>query len=254
MSARKKFLGCPLVALLVLSVAGCGSDSSTSGTDLSTLPTATTTTAAPSPTSTIALSTTVAATTAPTDTAVAPTGATTPPTEPASTVVATTESESTTPSTTSREYALVASPVVPSQTAPIDAGNSHPDGVYYASVSEGGDPPPAAGNVVFELVQLFTGQACIDHFGEDEDACVGDYGVETEPTSSVEVDLDGVFISVADASTKLNHQISGTELNALLLGNDPSEGAPADYLYSGFGYLVTYQGGAITRLEQWWTP
>lgn len=248
MSARSKKL---LVAVLVLSVAGCGSDSANSGNDQPTAPTATTTTAAPHPTSTVAPSTTVTSTTAPTETDPATTAATTLETEVATTV-ATTVASTADPT---GEYVAVASPPAPTQTAPVDAANNHPDGVYYASVSEGGDPPPAPGNVVFELVQLFTGQACIDHFGaEDEDACVGDYGIETDPTSSVEVDLDGVFISVADAATKRNFQISGGELNELLLGGDPAPGSPTDYLYSGFGYLITYQGGVITRLEQWWTP
>ena len=63
-----------------------------------------------------------------------------------------------------------------------------------------------------------------------------------------------MFISVADAATQQSYQISGAELNELLLGGEPPAGAPADYLYSGFGYLVTYEGGEITRLEQWWTP
>jgi len=243
-----------LVIASVLAVAACGADSSSSGTDASTVATATTTTAAPQ--STLETATTIVTTTAPATTT---TEATTPETEPATTAAPTTAAPTTdvtTPDTTpSGEYVSVPGPSVAGQTAPVDASNNHPDGVYYASVSEGGDPPPATGNVVFELVQLFTGQACIDHFGdEDEDACVGDYGVETDPTSSVEVDLDGVFISVADAASKQSYQISGAELNELLIGGDPASGAPADYLYSGFGYMVTYQGGVITRLEQWWTP
>lgn len=241
-----------LAIATALAIASCGSDSPSSGTDASTVTTATTTTAAPE--STIAATTTsAAATTTAAETTVPETDPTTPESEPA-TSAPTTEAPTTT-AASSGEYEQVPSPSVPAETAPVDASDNHPDGVYYASVSEGGDPPPAAGNVVFELVQLFTGQACIDHFGdEDEDACVGDYGVETDPTSAVEIDLDSVFISVVDAASKQSYRISGSELNELLLGGDPAAGAPADYLYSGFGYLVTYQGGAITRVEQWWTP
>ena len=247
-------------AILVL-LASCGSDSPTSGTDAASLPTATTSTAAPVPTSS-APSSTMMATTVP------PTEVTTPPTEsrePETTDPATTDSTAgTTPSSESTgttggdgsgEYATVASPTLPPRTLPVTLNDSHPDGVYYASISEGGDPEPAEGSVVFEVVQLFTGQECIDHFGdEDEDACVNDYGVETDPTSYVEVPLDGLYISVVDAATQQSYRISGDELAELLVGGDPSASAPADYLYSGFGYLLTYEGGQVTRAEQWWTP
>jgi hypothetical protein len=248
-------LSCSVLVVL----ASCGSDSSTSGTDAPSLPTATTSTAAPVPTSSDPVATIAAASTVPT------TDATTPPTEstePEPTDPPTTESApGTAPSTDSTgdagtsEYQPVASPTLPAATQPVTAGNVHPDGIYYASISEGGDPPPADGSVVFEVVQLFTGQECVDHFGDDdEDACVNDYGVETDPTSYVEVPLDGLFISVVDAATQQSYRISGDELGELLVGGDPSPGAPADYVYSGFGYLLTYQGGEVTRVEQWWTP
>jgi len=122
-------------------------------------------------------------------------------------------------------------------------------------VGEGGDPAPTEGSVVFEVVQLFTGADCTTHFGEEEEeACVNDYGIETDPTAYVEVALDDEFISVVDAATQQSYQISGAELYELILGSLPSPGAPVDFMYSGFGFLVTYEGGDITRLEQWWTP
>ncbi len=144
---------------------------------------------------------------------------------------------------------------MPGSTEPLTADGSQADGVYYASVGEGGDPGPATGSVVFEVVQLFTGPDCIAHFGEaEEDACVNDYGVETDPTAYVEVALDGQFISVVDAATQQSYQISGARLHDLILGGAPADDGPPDYVYSGFGFLVTYEGGEITRLEQWWTP
>jgi hypothetical protein len=135
------------------------------------------------------------------------------------------------------------------------ADNTHPDGVYYATVTEGGDPPPAEGSVVFELVQLFVGPDCTAHFGSDDpDLCVNDYGVETDPTSTIEVPLDKQYVSVADAATQKSYKISGKELYGLIHGDDPSAGAPEGYVYSGFGYFLTISGGKVTRLEQWWTP
>src|SRR5262249_26776770 len=138
---------------------------------------------------------------------------------------------------------------------------SFPDGTYYATVSEAGDPPPPEGSEVFEVVQLFIGQECLQHFGTNEDACVNDYGVETDPTSYVEVSLSTAnapstvqFVSVVDAETQQSYRISSDELYRLIAGEQPAAGAPAGYFYSGFGYLATFSGGAITRLEQWWTP
>ena len=109
--------------------------------------------------------------------------------------------------------------------------------------------------MVFEIVQLFVGEACFEHFGEeDEDACVNDYGVETDPTAFIELPLAHQYITVVDAATQLSYQVSGHELYNLILGEVPSEGAPPDYMYSGFGFLMTFADGEVTRLEQWWTP
>ena len=173
-------------------------------------------------------------------------------TEP-ETSVATTDAPTT--SAAAGQYTEVAPPVVPAVSAQVLADNSHPDGVYYATVTEGGDPPPATGEIVFELVQLFRGDKCTEHFGaDDEDACVNDYGVETDPTTTLAVPLKDQFISVADAATQKSLQITGAELYSLIHGDDPSAGAPEGYTYVGFGYFLTISGGKVTRLEQWWTP
>jgi hypothetical protein len=270
----------PVLAFIcsIALLAACGSDSGRSGGASTTPPTATTSTAAPQ--STVALPT-VPASSAPI------TVATVAPTEPATTEPDVTEPETSSPtdptdtapedstspsggtvvdgSSISDEYVKVSPPTVPTTTAAVHADNSHPDGVYYATVTEDGDPPPADGSVVFEVVQLFVGDDCTEHFGaDDEEACVNDYGVETDPTATLEVPLTGAddvgqdsivpYITVTDAATQDSLMISGAELYGLIHGEDPSPGAPEDYLYSGFGFLVTLSGGVVTRLEQWWTP
>lgn len=249
-------------------LAGCSSDNAATSAANTTPPTATTSTAAPQAT--------VATPTVPPTTAAVTVATVAPGTTDATTVV--TGASEPTPSTTngttnsttnstvvgttapagsaaSGGYTKVSPPTVPATTATIRADNTHPDGVYYATVTEGGDPPPADGSVVFELVQLFVGPSCTAHFGAaDEESCVNDYGVETDPTSTIEVPLTDQYITVADAATQDSLKITGRELYGLLHGDDPSAGAPADYLYSGFGFLVTIAGGTVTRLEQWWTP
>ena len=241
--------------------AACGSDGSKKGGANTTPVTATTSTAPPqSTTSAAPVATTphtavitVAPTTA---SSAAPTTA--PKTRPttAPTTVATAGAVTTVANTAApADYHEVAPPKVPSTSAPVHADNSLPDGVYYATVTEGGDPPPAKGSVVFEVVQLFVGKDCTAHFGtNDPDLCVNDYGVETDPTSTIEVPLGSQFISVADAASQKSYRVSGHELYGLIHGDNPSAGAPNGYVYSGFGYFLTLSGGKVTRLEQWWTP
>lgn len=234
----------------------CGSDGTSKGGANTTPVTATTSTAAPQ--STLAPASTTPASTVPVTaapTTAAHAAATTVPAAPTTAAVATTAPATTAAPSTAAEYHEVKPPSVPSTSAPVLADNTHPDGVYYATVTEGGDPPPAVGAVVFELVRLFVGPDCTAHFGTaDPDLCVNDYGVETNPTSTIEVPLARQYVSVADAATQKSYQISGHELYGLIHGDQPTAGAPNGYVYSGFGYFLTVAGGKVTRLEQWWTP
>ena len=184
---------------------------------------------------------------------------TTKPAAPTTTVrVATTTTVAPTtvkPSKPVMNYAPVASPKLPGTTHAVNSDNTHPDGVYYGTIGVGGDPAPPAGSVVFELVQLFTGADCLAHFGTtDQEACVNDYGVETNPSSYVVVTLADQYISVVDSATQKSYQVSGDELYRLVQSQPPASAAPAGYSYSSFGYFVSYKGGKVTRLEQWWTP
>ena len=245
----------------MLLVSGCGSDTrqvigttpSTTATSVPTAPASTTPTVAgttPAPTTAAPAPTTPVTAAATTTTAKRPV-ATTSTTARAATTTAPTA----TTGTAIKEYAPAPAPTVPGKTHPVPADNSHPNGVYYATVAVSGDPPPAAGSVVFEIVQLFRGADCAAHFGTaNPDACVNDYGVETDPTQTIEVPLKGQSITVVDAATQRGYTVSGPELYKLIQGAAPSAQAPQDYAYAGFGYLVTVSGGKVTRLEQWWTP
>ncbi len=241
-NSRRRFVASLIVLGVV--VTACGSDTGTPGGN-TTPPTASTNTLAPEETTTMpstAAPTTVETTTKPTtEPATTPTDlATTPTTEAPEALV---------------EFTPVDSPTVPSQTQAVQLSDTRPDGVYYATVSEGANPPPPEGSVVFEIVQLFIGDACVAHFGaDDEDACVNDYGVETDPTATLELPLGDQHITVVDAATQQSYAVSGAELYRLILGETPADGAPPDYVYSGFGYLVTFENGTVTALEQWWTP
>jgi len=243
-------------------LAGCGSDddnNASPGSTSSTAPSLSTTTESPTSAAPITVATvtptiadTTSAPTEPPETET--TDAAKTSTTGADTVPGTDES-STTGAPVAGQYTEVPPPSVPDVSAEVRADNIHPDGVYYATVTEGGDPPPATGEVVFELVQLFRGDKCTAHFGaDDEDACVNDYGVDTDPTATIAVPLKDQYITVADAITQKSLQITGAELYSLIHGDEPSAGAPEGYTYVGFGFFLTISGGKVTRLEQWWTP
>jgi hypothetical protein len=268
MLAGMKLLVAITCSVALLAACSSDSDSTAANTTPSTAststasPQSTTTTAAPPTTAAPVTVATVAVTVETTPAATEPEEteptepATTDATEPdtaASTSVAATDAPTT--SAPAGQYSEVPPPNVPSVSAEVLADNTHPDGVYYATVTEGGDPPPATGEIVFELVQLFRGEKCTEHFGaDDEDACVNDYGVDTDPTSTLAVPLKDQYITVADAATQKSLQITGAELYSLIHGDEPSAGAPDGYTYVGFGYFLTISGGKVTRLEQWWTP
>jgi len=244
-----------VVAAAAVVLLGACSSGGGAAPQISTPATATTSTAAPVQTVTSALVTSTAV----------PPPTSTSHVVPSTSISATTSTAPTIPgaatTTTAAEpvggdeYVSATPPVAPPHTHVVPADNTHPDGVYYGTVSEGGDPPAADGSVVFELVQLFTGADCTAHFGaEDEDACLNDYGVETDPTSSIEVALGEQYITVVDSATQLSYQVTGHELYRLIQGEQPAEGAPEGYFYSGFGFFVTFKDGKVIRLEQWWTP
>jgi len=273
-------------ALLV----ACASGSGRGATPNTTPATASTSTAAPEPTSTVVdapVTTITVETVAPTSPTAEPAAvsapATTPPTLTATTTPKTTTPKTTTPKATAStpvvlnttapasttiastgsssagtgasNYAEVAPPKVPSVTAAVPADNSHPDGVYYATATEGTDTQSNAGTMMFELTQLFRGDACTKHFGaENQDSCLNDYGVEAEPTATIAVPLADQYISVSDAATQKSIKINGIELYSLIHGDVPSAGAPSGYTYVGFGFMMTISSGKVTRLEQWWTP
>jgi len=194
-------------------------------------------------------------TTHPTTTTTKP-KATKPTTPPTSTATSTADANATSTSGVSTgaaaAYLAASAPTVPSSTKPVPSSGSLPDGVYYATAGAGG---PAAHSVVFQVEQLFVGQACTDHFGaEAPDSCMNNYGVEASPKKFMTVTLANQRITVVDGATQKNYRISGAELFRLISGEAPSAAAPAGYEYTAFSYFMTISGGAVTRLTQWWTP
>ena len=62
---------------------------------------------------------------------------------------------------------------------------------------------------------------------------------------------DLVAVSVV-ASDRRNFAIDGAELLALVSGSAPNAGAPDDYTYAAYPFLVTVRNGAVVEARQIW--
>jgi hypothetical protein len=149
-------------------------------------------------------------------------------------------------------------PAVPDRTAAIDPATVNADG----SLSEGlhdGDywaVAVAVGSgrpfILFDLSQALFGETCFVQLGLEE--CADDYSVIREPHGTFEVLWDELHSVSVVAESQQNFAVSGAELAALIGGNAPGTGAPADYQYVPFPFLVTVTGGKIVDAHQIWVP
>jgi len=182
--------------------------------------------------------------------------ATLPPAAP--TTVATTLPPSTTqpeqPSPTvapTDEYAPTVPSPMPGTTESPDGPTDGFDGTYFGFLHEG-LPPDAPGAVRFDLVQAYSGDDCIAHFGDDAPHTCTPVGVALDgPTARVDVLTDAVSIVIRDANSDLSHRVSGPEFLGLINGQPPAVGAPVDFVFSGgFGFLLTFDQGTLIRIDQ----
>jgi hypothetical protein len=210
---------------LVLVAAGCGDDT-------------TATTTVPQPTSTAAPASTTATTVAPVTTA-APASTTAPPTTAATTTTA----------PAADLYGPADPPDVPTKTLPVSIDNVLPDGVYYGTAQLGEAP-----GVVMELLQLLTGDECEAWAAANGEECNNDYAVVTDPQGYRPLNDDAVVTVAASSSPGTSYAIDAAELQSLLQGNAPAAGAPADYEWVPFAFIVTIDDDEVVRIEQWWTP
>jgi len=105
------------------------------------------------------------------------------------------------------------------------------------------------------IVQAFFGAECQSKATEMGDECLNDIYILSTPSRD-EAGLKfapGVTITVADPNTMQSLWITPDEL-VFLRTSGPTGGAPKNYAYAPFAYLMTVKAGAITRFEQVWTP
>jgi hypothetical protein len=206
--------------------------------------------------------TTTVPSTSPTTTAAA--SSTSPSTSPATTAEPTTTAAATTtaaptttvaPTTTApagpKLYSVVPGPKVPTtHTDPFPASGALKDGVYWTELVGGDSKGPSV-----TIVQAFFGAECQSKATEMGDECLNDIYILSTPSRD-EAGLTftpGATITVADPNTMQSLRITSDEL-VFLRTSGPTGGAPKNYTYAPFAYLMTVKSGAITRFEQVWTP
>ena len=184
-----------------------------------------------------------------------PSASTTPATSP------TTSAETTSPPTpastnspvspTTDDYVVVAGPTMPEITEPPPSVGQQYDGIYFAYLHEGPLPEDPL-RLRFDVLQAFSGAACADRFGPDAASICTPIGTDlTGPVAQIELKVTEVPVSVRSLGSETNHRISGAELIALVNGATPGPGAPEGFAFSGgFGFLLTFDGGTLTRLDQ----
>ena len=159
-------------------------------------------------------------------------------------------------------YATTAPAPVPQQTNAIDPawveasgetlGTNVASGEYWATVGTigvGAEP-----FVEFDLAQAFFGDACVDQFGDDPDACVNDIGVQAEPHGLLPAFRSTLQVVTVVGVDQRNFAITADELIALVSGEQPAAEAPDGYQFAPFPFVVTVTGGTITAARQIWTP
>ncbi len=149
------------------------------------------------------------------------------------------------------EYEVVPAPWLPGTTEPVPLQGVAYDGVYFAYLHEGPGPEdPRA--LRFDVLQAFSGQDCLDRFGNDGPGICTPFGIATDSTTGrLDLGVDGTVVTVRDVNSTANYRISGTELLSIINGEPPASSAPDGYGFSGgFGFLLTFDHGTLTRIDQ----
>jgi len=143
-------------------------------------------------------------------------------------------------------YDRVGVPAVPDRTRPVSDG-SPADGDYWATSITSTDDGLA---LVAQVGQALFDPTCTAELGAD--ACAEGYAVVDTPAAELTIEpTDLVAVSVV-ASDRRNFAIDGAELLALVSGSAPNAGAPDDYTYASYPFLVTVRNGAVVEARQIW--
>ena len=148
-------------------------------------------------------------------------------------------------------YDEVAPPTAPGgHTDPFASSGVLADGVYWVQYNGGEKFTPD-----ITVMQAFFGDECESAASAAGEECLNGIFVLSDPSRDI-ADLpfaDDVYLTVADGSTQLSYWITPDEL-VTIRGSSPSDGAPDDFSFTPFAFLMTVEDGTITKFEQLWTP
>jgi hypothetical protein len=149
------------------------------------------------------------------------------------------------------EYDVVTSPPLPGTTEPVPVQGEAYDGVYFAYLHEGPGPDdPRA--LRFDVVQAFSGQDCVERFGDDAPSVCTPFGIDMNGSvGQLDLSVDGIVVTVRDVNSDDSYRISGTELVSIVNGEPAAASVPEGYAFSGgFGFLLTFDNGTLARIDQ----
>lgn len=149
-------------------------------------------------------------------------------------------------------YEQVPPPTAPSgHTDPFVSSGPLTDGYYWVQYNGGETMTPD-----ITVMQAFFGAECESEAAAVGDECYNDIFVKGDPSRDLD-DLafaDDVYLTVADqVLVGKSYFVTPDELRTIRSGS-PSDGAPDDFSFAGFPWLMTVEGGVITQFEQLWVP
>ncbi len=148
-------------------------------------------------------------------------------------------------------YDEVAPPTAPGgHTDPFASSGVLADGVYWVMYNGGEKFTPD-----ITVMQAFFGAECESAASAAGEECLNDIFVLSDPSRDI-ADLpfhENVYLTVSDSSTQRSYWITPDEL-VTIRASSPSDGAPDDFSFSSFAFLMTVKDGEIWKFEQIWTP
>jgi len=184
-------------------------------------------------------------------TTTAVTGDTAPVTSPPATPAPTSPpvTESTLPNKSLWEE--VAPPDFPSgHTDPFVSSGVLADGTYWVNYNGGEKLTPS-----ITVVEAYTGAECESKAAAAGEECLNGVYIPESPTRDIE-DLpfhENVYLTVSDSATQKSYWITPDEL-VTIRASSPSDGAPDDFSFTPFAFLMKVKDGVIEYFEQVWTP
>ena len=148
-------------------------------------------------------------------------------------------------------YDQVDPPNVPTgHTDPFASSGVLADGVYWVQYNGGETFTPD-----ITVYQAYFGQECIDMAAAAGDECLNGIFVPDPPSRDInDLPFAGdVFLTIAAFDTQLSYWITPDELRTIRAGSPTVDTAPSG-VFASFPFLMTVQGGQITKFEQVWIP